>query len=121
MKYQMQFRGRKKNTQEKMFLWQPVIEANSEEEAWEKVQEEYEAVLRVHCRPIPPRMESEEFYQTQDKLLADVPQEFRGFLTHLAWEEGHSNGYEEVLNLLKSLISDFMEALTKYNAARHNG
>lgn len=44
----------------------------------------------------------------------NVPEEFRGWLATLAWEEGHSAGYDCVLNHLDDLIFGLAEPLKAY-------
>lgn len=47
-------------------------------------------------------------------ILEGVPDEFQTFLSAKAWEEGHSCGYHEVLNILKDLVWNFQIAFTAY-------
>jgi hypothetical protein len=60
------------------------------------------------------RMTSEQFVAQQEEILTGLPAEFRTFLRSQAWDRGHSAGFEEVINILKSLTADFREAFEKY-------
>lgn len=62
----------------------------------------------------PPleRMTEAEFTEEQAYLLKRAPEEFHSALTHKAWEDGHSSGYEEVILTLDNLI-DWLEAPLK--------
>ena len=60
------------------------------------------------------RMTEQEYTEAQAELLKDFPPEFKGTLSYMAWERGHSAGYEEVLNELRGLVSDLKEPIQKY-------
>jgi hypothetical protein len=57
-------------------------------------------------KPYPPRMTGDEFAAAQKEILEDIPEEFQGTLSYMAYESGHSAGYEEVINYLRGLVSD---------------
>lgn len=76
---------------------------------------------------MPPlqRMTEEEFIEEQETLLKDIPEEFQPFLRTQAWDEGHSAGYEEVINILQALsyaikkpIEDYTKRLVKSRLTR---
>ena len=56
---------------------------------------------------MPPleRMTQEEFGTEQDNLLKTMPVELHDFLRSYAWDQGHSSGYEEVINILEELVT----------------
>ncbi len=58
----------------------------------------------------------EEFTVRQDAIFDEdnIPQEFRGWFAAQAWEEGHSCGYDEVLNLLRELTFTFQRSIKEY-------
>jgi len=60
-----------------------------------------------------PRMTEEEFTRRQTKLLARVPKKFRGWLSHMAWEDGHAFGYSEVLLHLEDYVDGLAECLAR--------
>lgn len=60
------------------------------------------------------RKQREEFEAKQAEMLDDVPVPFRSPLAHLAWEQGHSCGYSEVLSVLDDLISALQPAWDEY-------
>jgi hypothetical protein len=55
-----------------------------------------------------------EFQAKQDKILQDIPKEFHGALSYMAWNEGHSAGYNEVLGYLSDFVYNLKEAIEKY-------
>lgn len=63
----------------------------------------------------PPlaRMTEVEFTEEQCSLLDGIPYELRDAFTQYAWEHGHSSGYEEVINYLQELVSEFKPAIDK--------
>lgn len=58
-------------------------------------------------------MTEQEFTQKQAELLKDIPEELKGTLSYMAYERGHSAGYEEVICVLQGLVSDLHEPLQK--------
>lgn len=70
--------------------------------------------LCASFKPYPPRMTNEEFTLKQNKLLATVPSQFRSAMSHMAWEQAHSSGYEEVLNVLDDLITTLSPAFKQF-------
>jgi len=60
-------------------------------------------------------MTSSEFNQKQAEMLANVPVEFHSWLQGIAWDQGHSSGYENVISILEDLLYGFEEARAKYN------
>lgn len=64
-------------------------------------------------------MTPEEFNKQETELLNKVPQEFRGWLSYYAYEQGHSAGYEEVLSYLRELIYELVPAMNKFKL-NHN-
>jgi len=67
--------------------------------------------------PTPPRMTKDEFAAKQTELLKDIPKQFHGALSYLAWEDGHSSGYENVLNCLQNLIDELLSPIIAYGKA----
>lgn len=67
-------------------------------------------------QPFPPRMTDEEFAKKQTELLKDIPKELHAALSYMAWERGHSAGYEEVIGDLQDLVSNLQEPLRDYEA-----
>jgi hypothetical protein len=61
-----------------------------------------------------PKMTEAQFTERQAQLLKDIPEDFHGALTHLAWEQGHSYGYEEVLGDLENLVTHLREPILRY-------
>lgn len=64
----------------------------------------------------PPltRMTDAEFAAEEAALLAPVPVDFHSALSGMAYERGHSSGYEEVINCLAGLISDLRPAIEAF-------
>jgi len=58
-------------------------------------------------------MTEEKFAAKQAEMLSSIPEVFRGWLSHKAWEDGHAFGYGEVLLLLADLVDGLKECLGK--------
>ena len=62
-------------------------------------------------------LNEEEFFEYQtNKLLEQIPDEFRTALSYYAYRMGHSSGKEEVLIILKDIIFDLKESIEKYGS-----
>jgi hypothetical protein len=59
-------------------------------------------------------MNDTEYQIESDGLLARLPIEFRNAVANMAWEQGHSAGREEVLNVLRGLVSDLEEPCERF-------
>ena len=55
-------------------------------------------------------MTEKEFSIKQKEILSRVPEQFQGWLAKYAWDEGHANGYSEVLIILGDLVHGFLQA-----------
>ena len=56
-------------------------------------------------------------YAEKEKALFDeaqIPEEFRGRLSGMAYERGHSSGNNEVWIILRGLVSDLQEPIAKF-------
>lgn len=62
----------------------------------------------------------EEYYKKQAEILQKVPEEFRGALSVMAYERGHSSGHSEVLMILELLISELKKPIEDYGNKIHN-
>ena len=65
-------------------------------------------------KPYPPPTTEEQFKVRQEEILKDIPLEFRGAIAYLAWEQGHSYGYDEVLIHVHELADNLKEPIKKY-------
>jgi hypothetical protein len=54
------------------------------------------------------------FEKRQTEWLAQIPEEFRSFVRTYSWEQGHSSGYNEVLNIAEDLIYHLTRAVENY-------
>lgn len=63
-----------------------------------------------------PRMTMEEFADAQKMALCLTPPEFHATLCGMAWESGHSAGYEEVASHLRELASELRRPIEQYAA-----
>ncbi|PCI27443.1 hypothetical protein COB55_05855 [Candidatus Wolfebacteria bacterium] len=59
---------------------------------------------------------SENYYEEETKLFEEnhVPIEFRARLSSMAYERGHSAGYDEVYGLLAELVCDLKKPIEEY-------
>lgn len=53
-------------------------------------------------------MTSEQFAQRKAEVLAKVPISFHAATASYAWELGHANGYESVLEMLTELVDEVL-------------
>jgi hypothetical protein len=65
-------------------------------------------------------MTKEQFESRHSELLDQFPIMFQTQFANMAWEEGHSSGYEEVLWHLNDYVSRFAELIRKFGALRYN-
>lgn len=68
-----------------------------------------------------PKMTDDEYAKAQSDLLEDVPEEFKGTLSYMAYERGHSSGWEECINILRELVSDLAEPIKKFGERMRAG
>lgn len=62
------------------------------------------------------RMTGEDYDREMKEIVSDLPIEFAEFVQSKSWEDGHSAGYEEVINIATSLAYEIKRAVDKYNA-----
>lgn len=60
------------------------------------------------------RITDAQYEAEQAKILSALPKEFGKWLLQEAYDTGHSSGMEEVLSILRSLVSGFIEAFKAY-------
>ena len=58
-------------------------------------------------------MTKQEFEAKQTEMLSSIPEAFRSWLSHKAWEEDHAHGREEVILGLDDLVYEFKKCLEK--------
>lgn len=63
--------------------------------------------------PLEP-MTEEEFSQEQKDILKEVPHEFHEAFISMAWDSGHSSGYEEVNSCLKNLVNELSSPINAF-------
>ena len=64
------------------------------------------------------RMTDQEFNEELDEILNTLPKAFRSFVSSRAWDEGHSAGHEEVINIARGLAYDLEPAIKEYQKER---
>ena len=75
------------------------------------------AAIEARCgsfKPYPPAMTAEKFTEKQVESLSEVPAQFWSALSNIAWEQGHSAGYEETLGILRVLISALRPSIQQF-------
>jgi len=68
----------------------------------------------IDIQPPLARMTVNEMNEEIIEMIKDIPQEFHFPLTSVAWDKGHSAGYEEVISELLYLISKFTPSIREY-------
>jgi len=61
-------------------------------------------------------MTPDEFAIEEAELLSTIPTELQGYFSSVAYDRGHSAGYEEVLCILAGMICDFRPYWDNYTA-----
>jgi len=56
----------------------------------------------------------DEYNSDLKKILETLPIEFRGYVSSSSYEEGHSSGYDEIINLAQSMAEDLNKAIDAY-------
>lgn len=73
-------------------------------------------VRSISVMPSKERMTSDEFCKERDESLADLPTEFQSVISGIAYDRGHSAGYEEVMGHIDELVSAFSGPIANYRA-----
>jgi hypothetical protein len=81
-------------------------------EKWECTKEVEESCPEF--KPFPPKMTDIQFAEKQTEILKDIPEEFKGALSYMAYEIGHASGNEEVIIALNDLVSNLKEPIRKF-------
>lgn len=58
--------------------------------------------------------EKELYEERKSELLNKIPKEFHNFVSQYAWENGHSSGYDEVINIMSELICRLHPCIKEY-------
>ena len=75
--------------------------------------ENFEKTCSQH-KPFLPRMTEEECTKTQAEILKKLPKEFHSAVSYMAWEDGHSAGYEEVIGILREMVGNFEKPIQEF-------
>lgn len=59
-------------------------------------------------------MDGQEYDARMQELLAEIPEEFRTFVSAQAYDRGHSAGYEEVLGIAQGIVFELVPSISKY-------
>lgn len=59
-------------------------------------------------------MTEDEYNLKVEETLADIPEEFHSPFEMMAWERGHSSGYNEVILELQNLVDELQGAIHSY-------
>lgn len=73
------------------------------------------SIGEIVVMPTLERMTQEEYTEEMESILSDLPEEFRLFVSQQSWEEGHSAGYEEVVNYAQDYAYSLASAIKAYN------
>ena len=71
-------------------------------------------------KPFPPRMTDIEFAEKQTEKLNELPEEFRGVVSSMAWDHGHSAGYEEVMMYVNEFTDVLLPAINSFKKTLTN-
>ena len=65
-------------------------------------------------KPCPARMIEEEFITKRNDIANRIPNEFKSAISLMAWDLGHSSGYEEVIGILEDIVSNFEKPIKDF-------
>ena len=51
---------------------------------------------------------------SDEYIMRDIPKEFHGTLSYMAYEKGHAYGYDEVRNILMGLVDDLKKPIKNF-------
>jgi len=69
----------------------------------------------------PPPMTPEQYSKEQEDILADVPKEFHSAFSVMAYERGHSSGYEECISHLEELVNELKIPIANFENRIRSG
>lgn len=78
-------------------------------------------VLRCLIDLPPERLANDELSAEMLALLADLPEEFQGYVSHESWDRGHSAGMEEVVMIARSIVDSLKPCIENYRKRLTSG
>jgi hypothetical protein len=69
---------------------------------------------KVRVQPPLAKMTKAEYDEEMAEVVKDLPEEFRQFVIGRSYEDGHSSGYEEVINYAVELTDALTPCVTAY-------
>lgn len=75
-----------------------------------------EAKLLREIEVTPPYapITEKEYDQEMAKILEAVPKAFHACIRYLAWSQGHSAGFEEILSIASTIVTEFSPAIKAF-------
>lgn len=64
-------------------------------------------------------MTAEEYCETKNDMLKNVPKEFRAVLDSMAYEQDHAYGRGEVLVILEGLVMDLSNVINNFGERKY--
>jgi hypothetical protein len=68
----------------------------------------------LEVEPFTRAMTPEDFALDMEKLLSEIPEEFRAYVRDQAYERGHSSGYEDTYNVAQDIVSGLVGPIKEY-------
>ena len=68
----------------------------------------------IWVTPFEKEMGSTEYHEEMGRLLEEIPEEFRGYVSSEAYDRGHSSGYEESFNIAQDITNTLKRCIDKY-------
>lgn len=68
----------------------------------------------LYVEPYTRAMTPEDYALDMEKLLSEIPEEFRGYVSYQAYERGHSSGHEECYNIAQDIVSSLKGPIKEY-------
>lgn len=81
---------------------------------------ERQALATVAVKPPFAPMTEGEYQDELKRILMGIPEAFRGYVSKQAWDQGHSAGYEEIINIAGNIVSDLLPSIKAFEIALLN-
>lgn len=82
----------------------------------------YRQLLSEHnVMPQLTRMTEEEFAKEISVILCELPREFRGCVSMISWDRGHSSGHEEVISIARDIANELKPCIEGYRKSLFHG
>ena len=68
----------------------------------------------IDVEPFSAPMTADDYLTELEKLLQEIPKEFRDFVNAQAYDRGHSSGYQECYNIAQDIVHSLKKPIELY-------